>query len=206
MSSSVASCSFSALPATGYLSSKLSSKNPGLSLNLNLAASSNPCTVIRRRSSVFDSLTNTPDLEPSADSDSDSDSSDADDEDDEGDNVQYVYIPADSPFHRSLSTPRTSTCPSFTGFPFACDALAEEDPLFMRTPGAWFDEELQHIVSTSGDNIDSGIFVRDNEQSEPHSQCRLNWPSPKPKDTHLFSEHARRSSMVFDDDELRPYL
>jgi hypothetical protein len=146
---------------------------------------------------VFDYSRNTPALEPSADSDSDSDS---DCEDDDSDNVQYVYIPADSPFHRNLSTPRTSAYPSFTGFPFACDALAEEDPLFVKTPGAWFDEELQGIVSASDDDVDSGIFVWDNESSEPHSQLCLNRGSPKPKDKHSFSEHTRRSPMVFDDD------
>jgi hypothetical protein len=148
---------------------------------------------------VFDSSANTPDLEPSAESDSDSES---DCEEDDGDNVQYVYIPADSPFHRSLSTPRTSAYTSFTGFPFACDALAEEDPLFVRTPGAWFDED---IASASGDDRDSGVFVWDSESSEPHSQLRLNWSPLKSKDAHLFSEHTRRSPMVFDDD-VRVYL
>jgi hypothetical protein len=140
---------------------------------------------------VFDSLRNTPALEPSADSDSDSDS-DFEENDDEDENIQYVYIPADSPFHRSLSTPRSSAYPSFTGFPFACDALAEEDPLFMKTPGAWFDEELQHIVSD--DDVDSGIFVWDNEPSEQYDRV-----SPKPNDMH-FVEHTRLTLMVFDDD------
>jgi len=143
---------------------------------------------------VFDSFTNTPALEPSADSDSDSDS---DFEDDDGDDVQYVYIPADSPFHRSLSTPRSSTYTSFTGFPFACDALAEEDPLFVKTPGAWFDEELQ---SVSGDDADSGIVVWDDELSETHPQLCLNWPSTGIKDAHLFAGHAGRSPVIFDDD------
>jgi len=202
MSFPVASCSFSALPATGYLSSRLSAKNPGLSLNLKLSASSSSmqCTVIRRRSSMFDSSEHTPELEPCTESDSDSDS---DCEGDDNDDAQYVYIPADSPFHRGLLNPRTSAYTSFTGFPFACDALAEEDPLFVKTPGAWFDEELQGIVD-SGDDVDSGIVVWDSHSSEAHSQ--LNWSSPKGRDAHLFSEHARRSPMVFNDDELRQYL
>jgi hypothetical protein len=141
---------------------------------------------------VFESLTNTPALVPSTDSDSDSES----DCEDGGDDVQYVYIPADSPFHRNLSTPRSAAYTSFAGFPFACDALSEADPLFVKTPGAWFDEELQRIV---GDDTDSGIFVRDNESLSPRFQC-LGWPSPNLKDTYLLPEYAVQSPMVFDDD------
>ena len=139
-------------------------------------------------------MANTPDLEPCTDSDSDSDS---DCEDDDDEDAQYVYIPADSPFHRGLPSPSTSAYASFTGFPFACDALAEEDPLFVKTPGAWFDEDVQDIVD-SGDDVDSGIVVWDSHSSETHSQ--LNWSSPKLREANLFSEHARRSPMVFDDD------
>lgn len=144
---------------------------------------------------MFDDFWNTPALEFSADYDSDSDT---DFEDDDGDDTQYVYIPADSPFHRGLSTPRISAHTSFTGFPFACDALAEEDPLFVKTPGAWFDEELQCITPASGD--DRGIFVWDSESPESCSRFHLNWSSPKPKDTPFFSESAMPSPMFFDDD------
>jgi hypothetical protein len=141
---------------------------------------------------VFESLSDTPALEPSTDSDSDSDS----DCEDDGDDVQYVYIPADSPFHRDLSTPCSAAHTSFTGFPFACDALAEEDPLFVSTPGAWFDEELQRIV---GDDADSGIVVWDNGSLSPRSQCP-GWPSLNTKDAYLLPEYVRQSPMVFDDD------
>jgi hypothetical protein len=64
----------------------------------------------------------------------------------DNDEAQYVLISPDSPFYKSILAPRTSAFPSFTGFAFACDALAEENALIVKMPHELFDEELQHIV------------------------------------------------------------
>ncbi|GLB37964.1 hypothetical protein LshimejAT787_0410150 [Lyophyllum shimeji] len=112
------------------------SKNPGLALRLaqevSEASSSGPSLKLRRLSPVH-SLSNTPELEP----DWDNDDSACESGDEDG--AQYVYIAADSPFYRGPSSPRTSSYLALNGYPFACDALAEEEPLF--SPRALFDDD-----------------------------------------------------------------
>ncbi|KAG6832087.1 hypothetical protein H0H87_002915 [Tephrocybe sp. NHM501043] len=134
MSSSIASTS-----------STKASKKLGLTLDLNrdahVSMSSSYSATLRLPSAV-DSLSNTPELEP--DWTTERDTTDNDDDDD----AQYIYIAADSPFYRAPSTPQTSSYLSVSGFPFACDALAEEDPLFAQPSGV-FDDELS---SESGEH------------------------------------------------------
>ncbi|KAG5644524.1 hypothetical protein DXG03_008266 [Asterophora parasitica] len=139
----------SALASTSSFNatSSKASKNPGLALDLTRAASQSSKSV--QRLSPAHSLSKTPELEP--DWNSDDDASDFGDDDD----AQYVYIYADSPFYRGPSL-RTSSYISFSGFPFACDALAEEDPLFADSPDALFDKELS---SESGPDNSDDIYI-----------------------------------------------
>ncbi|KAF9462380.1 hypothetical protein BDZ94DRAFT_1261228 [Collybia nuda] len=93
---------------------------------------------MRRRPGTANSFTNTPGLEPSSDADSDSDFESDED-------AQFVYIPANSPFNTPASTARTASAYlPLSAIPFACDALAEEDPLFASSPSDLFDDKFQH--------------------------------------------------------------
>lgn len=97
---------------------------------------------------------------PGLESDWENDASDCENESD----AQYIYIPFDSPFYWNPTSPCSADYLSFSGFPFACDALAQDDPLFARSPAAVFEEELQfgipageHVVvvdAQSPENID----------------------------------------------------
>jgi len=171
---------------------------------MTLAANAKPCTVVRGRTSPAGPFTNTPELEPSfADSDSDSDSSDCEED---HESIQYVFIPSDSAFHRRTSTPRTSAYSPFSGFPFACYALAEGTPLFSQTPDAFFDEEPQRITHTSGDGVDDAVIVVDESSSGMDGHISLDWMSAAVNDAQYFAEQAKPASMIFDDDALRQYL
>jgi hypothetical protein len=127
---------------------------------------------VRKRPTTANSLTNTPGLEPSSDYDSESDC-------DSDEDAQFVYIPANSPFNTAASTARTSSAYlPFSAIPFACDALAEEDPLFTDSPNEVFDEDLQHFVP-SPDN-EGGVVVMDFESlhdDEKESQITRQWIS-----------------------------
>ncbi|KAG5650523.1 hypothetical protein H0H81_011928 [Sphagnurus paluster] len=153
------------------------SKNPGLSLILtpeaSCAGSSKAGAVYRRGS--WDSLYDTPQLEP------DWSNHDEESEGVEDDGAQYIYIPAGSPFYRRPSSPRTSgSSVSFTGFPFTCGALAEDDPLFSQSPREIFDEDLELksdpvvvIASESTDDISLHRFIESNLVQRGDSPCNL---------------------------------
>jgi len=152
----------------------MASKNPGLSVNIRRDVF-NPRlnSSMRPRPLTADSLSNTPTLEPSSDTDGDSENEGSDA--DEG--AQIVYISANSPFNRSaFTTSRTSSHLSFSAFPFACDALTEEDPLFSKSPSELFDNELRRAVPGS----DDGVIVVDSESlAEMDSQLSIDWDSVK---------------------------
>lgn len=109
-------------------------------------------SISRPLPTAISSLTNTPALE--------SDWIDEDDAFDYGDNdeVQYIYISSDSAFYQPPATPRASSYVTVSGFPFACDALIEEDPLFAELA---FDDESS---ADSGD--DNAIVIVDTDLTE----------------------------------------
>ncbi|KAG6865113.1 hypothetical protein C0991_005013 [Blastosporella zonata] len=155
-------------PFTSTSSMKVS-KNPGLALDLkrNVLGSFSPSYSVSLRSpSGVSSLSNTPELEPDWTNEHDV----RDYPDDE--EAQYIYIAADSPFYHAPSTPHTSSYLSVSGFPFACDALAEEDPLFAQPSSSCGDElefgskdkDLVVIVDTD--------FVEDSD-SHPNTEWKF---------------------------------
>ena len=128
-----------------------------------------------------------------------------DDSDCDGDeDIQYVVIPADSAFYGRTSPPRSSAYSSFSGFPFACYALAEGTPLFAPTPGACFDEELHRIVNISGHGTDHAVNVV-GESLEMDSHISLDWMSATLNDAQFFMEKVKPTPMIFDDD-VSPHL
>ncbi|KAG6891021.1 hypothetical protein C0992_010994 [Termitomyces sp. T32_za158] len=151
-------------PAASTLTSKVS-KNPGLTIDLEADTSkkltSNLYSISRPLPTSVSSLTNTPALEP--------DWIDEDDASDYGDNaeVQYIYISSDSIFYRPPATPPTSSYVNISGFPFACDALKEEDPFLAELA---FDE----LNSGSGD--DNVVVIVDTDSTEDSdSQSNTGW-------------------------------
>jgi len=115
------------------------SKNPGLAIALNLGELPSQCTISRRPSSV-NSLANTPELEP--------DWHDEDMPEEEDENVQYVFIDADSPFYNGPASRHPYL--SVNAFPFACAALAEDDSLFAEFPDSPLEDELESKVDDNG--------------------------------------------------------
>ncbi|RDB24876.1 hypothetical protein Hypma_007433 [Hypsizygus marmoreus] len=142
------------------------SKNPGLALNLTGEPSSSTGFVIRGHPATAHSFSDTPRLEPDWDSDDASDS-------DEDAEVQYIYIPASSPFYKGPTSPRSSAYLSVSGFPFACDALAQEDPLFVKSP-ALFDEDFEDELSSLVDDVRI-VGVDEASSEEISSQSNLGW-------------------------------
>ncbi|KAG6899393.1 hypothetical protein C0993_010612 [Termitomyces sp. T159_Od127] len=141
-------------PVASTFTSKVS-KNPGLTIDLKADTSrklpSNLSSISRVLPSSVSSLTNTPALEPDwMDEDNASDNGNNDD-------VQYIYISSDSTFYRPPATPRTSSYVTVSGFPFACDALIEEDSLFADFA---FDDESS---SNSGDD---NVMIVDTDLTE----------------------------------------
>lgn len=135
---------------------------------------------MRRRPGTANSFTNTPGLEPSSDTDSDSDSESDED-------AQFVYIPANSPFNTAPTTSRTASAYiPLSAIPFACDALAEEDPLFAGSPSDLFDEELQFSVPSSDEK--GGVIVVDFDDAEEESLITREWVSAQ-------SDHVKPVSM-----------
>lgn len=113
----------------------------------------------------------------------DDDASDSGDDSD----AQYVYIHADSPFYRGPGSPQTSAYLSFSGFPFACDALAQEDPLFAKSFGGLSDEELEDI-----DLRDHRVVVVESEKAGPQSP--FEWSSITVDDS--FSLNGAKSQTI----------
>ncbi|KAG6873143.1 hypothetical protein C0995_002517 [Termitomyces sp. Mi166 len=172
-------------PITSASAPKVS-KNPGLTIELKADTtgklSPNLHSFTRPIPSAIDSLSNTPALEP--------DWIDVDDASDydNNDGVQYLYISSESPFYRPPVTPRTSSYISVSGFPFACDALAEEDPLFAE-PTA--DDELD---SNSGDNV---VMIADTDE-DPDSQSHIEWKFT------VTLDQAKPTRTETDNEALRP--
>ncbi|KAG6910413.1 hypothetical protein DXG01_010768 [Tephrocybe rancida] len=167
--------------AIASTSSSKGSKNLKLALDLTRATSeqwSPKYSATLQFTSSVSSLSNTPALEPDWTDEHDA----LDNEDD--DEAQYVYIAADSPFYRAPSTPRTSSYLSVSGFPFACDALAEEDPLFAPSCST-FDDEFDAVPR---DNtviviVDAG-FV-DNNDSQINNEWKFTEVFDQVKPTRL---------------------
>lgn len=126
---------------------------------------------MRRRPGTANSFTNTPGLEPSSDADSDSDFENDED-------TQFVYIPANSPFNTAPSTTRTASAYlPLSAIPFACDALAEEDPLFAKSPSDLFDDELQFSMPSS--NEKDGVIVEIYDDAEEELLITREWVSAR---------------------------
>ncbi|KAF5375569.1 hypothetical protein D9615_009163 [Tricholomella constricta] len=190
MSSSIASTSSANCKA---------SKNPGLALNLTNEARGTLLpknVVVHRRSSSTSSLSNTPELE--SDWNSEDDMSDCGDDDD----AQYVYIPADSPFYRGPTSPRTSSYLSFSGFPFACDALAEEDPLFAHSPGALFDKEPEPEFT----NAAPVIFVDVDLAEDMDMKSDRQWNLMEFRGSLKHAKQAQTPVETSDDSAFRQYF
>jgi len=173
------------------------SKKPGLALNLTREASrtssSESAATYRRPSSVH-SLSNTPELEPDWNNDADADEYGDDD-------AQYVYIAADSPFYRGPSSPCTSSYLSVTGFPFACDALAEEDPLFAQSPEALFDEETESEIR-NGNHV---VIVDGEFAEEMSSRSNHEW-NPMEVDRSLYQPKSIQTAVDTHSEALKPYF
>ncbi|KAG6828843.1 hypothetical protein H0H92_006602 [Tricholoma furcatifolium] len=149
------------------------SKNPGLALDLNGNITTTLFSkhlVPRPLPSAISSLTNTPELEP--------DWTNEDDASDDGDDTeaQYIYIEAESLFFHAPSSACTTSYLSVSGFPFACDALAEDDPLFSQSLG-YFDDALDTDLE------DSAVIIADAElMEETGSQANVEWRFTEPLD------------------------
>ncbi|KAG6836475.1 hypothetical protein H0H93_007644 [Arthromyces matolae] len=153
------------MSSAGPHSSLKPSRNPGLALELKVDASFEDL-FSRQLPSAISSMSNTPLLEPDWLSDIDDMSIYDDDAE-----VQYIFIEADNQFFRPPASPHTSSYLSFNGFPFACDALAEEDPLFGLSSDDSFEEELDP------DNWNNGLIVIvDTDLAEDaDTQLSLEW-------------------------------
>lgn len=139
---------------------------------------------MRRRPGTANSFTNTPGLEPSSDADSDS-------ENESDDDAQFVYIPANSPFNTAPSTTRTASAYlPLSAIPFACDALAEEDPLFANSPNDLFDEEFPMASSDEK----GSVVVVDFDDAEEESLITHGWLSAR-------GDHAKTVSIGLDNGE-----
>ncbi|KAG6825336.1 hypothetical protein H0H92_004036 [Tricholoma furcatifolium] len=80
--------------------------------------------------------------------------------------AQYIYIEAKSLFFHAPSSACTTSYLSVSGFPFACDALTEDDPLFSQSLGDALDTDLE----------DSAVIIADAElMEETGLQANVEW-------------------------------
>jgi hypothetical protein len=180
-------------------------KNPDLALDLSNEALSNevrgvllscivrvdniPAQICQAHQPLFsnDSRSHTPQLVPDTEDDTSECGNDSD--------VQYVYIFDDTPFFRE-PLPSSSSYMSFSGFPFACDALVQDDPLFARAPGSVFEDELDlDSLSPLNDERERIMAAEDASKGGVDPWQSLEWSSTTGDDSVSW-EQIKSAPMV----------